>query len=96
MKSAPSERDTRVAVYLAEAMRNALDLLDDQSPATREPLLELSEERQQAGAFSKHRRELREAFIKYVEEYSLKEARARPENAASSTVLRGLKEPDPV
>jgi hypothetical protein len=76
MKSALSERDTRVVVYLAETMGNALNLLNDQSPATLGALLELYKERQRASAFPKHRRELREAFIKYVEEYSLKEARA--------------------
>jgi hypothetical protein len=69
IKSAMSERDTRVAVLIVENIRNALDLLDEQSPAVVEAMLEIGKERQSAGAFPKHRRELREAFIKYAEEH---------------------------
>ena len=94
IKSALSERDTRVAVLIVESIRNALDLLDEQSPTVLEAMLELGKESQRAGTFPKHRRELREAFIKYVEEQALKEARARERRLFQG--ITGLEEPDTV
>ena len=94
IKSALSERDTRVAVLIVESIRNALDMLDQQSPAVIEAMLELGKELQQMGTFPKHRRELGEAFIKYVEEHALKEAHARERRLFHG--ITGLEEPDTV
>jgi hypothetical protein len=94
IKSALSERDTRVAVLIVESIRNSLDLLDEQSPTVLEAMLDIGREHQRAGAFPKHRRELREAFIKYVEEQALKEARARERRLFQG--ITGLEEPDTV
>lgn len=77
IKSALSDRDTRVAVLIGESLRLALDLLDEQPPTVIEMIVSLAKERQRAGNFPKHRRELREALIKYTEEVCLKEARDR-------------------
>jgi hypothetical protein len=94
IKSTLSERDTRVAVLIVESIRNALDLLDEQSPTALEAMLELGKESQRAGTFPKHRRELREAFIRCVEEQALKEACARERRLFQG--IKGLEEPDTV
>jgi hypothetical protein len=94
IKSTLSERDTRVAVLIVESIRNALDLLDEQSPTVLEAMLELGKESQRAGTFPKHRRELREAFIRCVEEQALKEACARERRLFQG--IKGLEEPDTV
>jgi hypothetical protein len=59
-----------------------------------EAMLEIGRERQRAGAFPKHRRDVREAFLKYIEEQALKEARARERHLLHG--ITGLEEPDPV
>jgi hypothetical protein len=94
IKTALSDRDTRVAVVISEAMGNALDLLDEQSPTVIEVIVSLAKERQRTGNFPKHRRELREALIKYAEEVCLKEARDRESRLFHG--ITGLDEPDSV
>jgi hypothetical protein len=93
IKSALSERDTRVAVLVAESLRLALDLLDVQPPTVLEAIVSLAKERQHTGNFPKHRREVREALIKYAEEVCLKDARARERRLFEG--ITGLDEPDP-
>jgi len=77
IKTALSDRDTRVAILIGESLRLALDLLDEQPPTVIEAIVSLSKERQRTGNFPKHRRELREALIKYAEEVCWKGARDR-------------------
>ena len=92
IKSALSERDTRVAVLVDESLRLALDLLDVQPPTVLEAIVSLAKERQRTGNFPKHRREVREALIKYAEEVCLKEAYARERRLFQG--ITGLEEPD--
>ena len=66
-----------MAVLVGERLRLALDLLDEQPPTVLEAIVSLAKERQRTGNFPKHRREVREALIKYAEEVCLKEAHAR-------------------
>jgi hypothetical protein len=75
LKQALSDRDTRVAVLISEAIRNALDLLDEQSPTVIEAMIAVAKEVEPQRP--KHRAGVRQAIIEYAEEYCLKEARAR-------------------
>jgi hypothetical protein len=59
------------------APRNALDLLDEQPPDVIEAMLEAAKEAERAGGLPKQRAALRVEILKYAEDYSLKEARAR-------------------
>src|SRR5215475_16140351 len=92
IKTALSDRDTRVAILIGESLRLALDLLDEQPPTVIEAIVSLAKERQRTGNFPKHRRELREALIKYAEEVCLKEAYARERRLFQG--ITGLEEPD--
>lgn len=90
IKSALSERDTRVAVLISENIRNAFDLLDEQSPTVIEAMLEYAKEAERGRP--KHRAALRQAMMKYAEEYSLKEAKARERRLFQG--ITGVEEPD--
>jgi hypothetical protein len=77
IKSALKDRSVRVACLIAESIRNALDLLDEQPPDVIEAMLEAAKEAERAGGLPKQRAALRVEILKYAEDYSLKEARAR-------------------
>jgi hypothetical protein len=81
----------RIACLIAESIKNALDLLDEQPPDVIEAMLEGAQEADRSGTLPKHRHELRVATLKYMENYSLKEARARQRLFQGIT---GLEEPD--
>ena len=72
------ERNTRVACLIFESVRTALDLLDEQSPAVIEALIERTKDVQRTGygLLEGPRHDLREALIRYAEA-ALEEARAR-------------------
>lgn len=92
IKSALSERSTRVACLIAESIRNALDLLDEQSPDVIEAMLEHHKEEHRKGGLPKHRHDLRVAILKYIEDDALKEARARERRLFQG--ITGLEEAD--
>jgi hypothetical protein len=85
IKSALKDRSVRVACLIAESIRNALDLLDEQPPDVIEAMLEAAKEAERAGGLPKPRAALRAEILKYAEDYSLKEARAR-----ESRLFRGI------
>jgi hypothetical protein len=91
IKSALKERSVRVACLIAESIKNALDLLDEQPPDVIEAMLEGAKEADRSGTLPKHRHELRVAILKYMEDYSLKEAHAKERLFKGIT---GLEEPD--
>jgi hypothetical protein len=90
IKSALKERSVRVACLIAESIRNALDLLDEQTPDVI-AMLEGAKEADRSGTLPKHRHDLRIAILKYMEDHALKEARARQRLFQGIT---GLEEPD--
>jgi hypothetical protein len=77
IKSALKDRCVRVACLIAESIRNALDLLDEQPPDVIEAMLESAKEAERAAGLPKQRTALRAEILKYMDDYSLKEARAR-------------------
>jgi hypothetical protein len=92
IKSALKERSVRVACLIAESIRNALDLLDEQPPEVIEAMLEGAKEAERTGGLPKQRTALRAAILKYMEDYSLKEARAKERRLFEG--ITGLEEPD--
>jgi hypothetical protein len=91
IKSALNERSARVACLIAESIRNALDLLDEQSPDVIEAMLEHYKEAERKGVGPEQRHDLRIAILKYMEDHALKEARSRQRLFEGIT---GLEEPD--
>jgi hypothetical protein len=77
IKSALKERSVRMACLIAESIRNALDLLDEQTPDVIEAMLEGAKEADRSGTLPKHRHELRVAILKYMENHALREAHTR-------------------
>lgn len=92
IKAALKERSVRVACLIAESIRNALGLLEEQPPEVIEAMLEGAKEADRTGALPKHRHALRQEIIKYMENYALKEARARERRLFEG--ITGLEEPD--
>ena len=72
------ERNARVACLIFESIRTALDLLDQQSPAVIEALIEHAKDVQRTGygVLKGPRHDVRQALIEYGEA-ALEEARAR-------------------
>jgi hypothetical protein len=94
IKSALSEHSTRVACLIAESIRNALDLLDEQSPDVIEAMLEHAKEAERQGRAPKHRHDLRVAIFKYMEDHALKDARAREHRLFQGITGLEVEEPD--
>jgi hypothetical protein len=61
-------REGRVAILVHEGFGNALDLLDEQSAAVLEAMLERAKQLHQSGRAAEHRSKLRVAIIEYLEE----------------------------
>jgi hypothetical protein len=61
-------REGRVAILVHEGLGNALDLLDEQSAAVLEAMLERAKQLHQSGHAVEHRFKLRVAIIEYIEE----------------------------
>lgn len=66
----------RLAIFIGESIRNALDILDEQPAMVLEAMTEHAKRLQQSGNMPKHRHELRTAIIAYLEQ-RLHEAQAR-------------------
>jgi hypothetical protein len=90
IKSALGERSARVACLIADSIRNALDLLDEQSDVI-EAMLEHVKDAERKGIGREQRHDLRLAILRYMEDHALKEARARERLFQGIT---GLQEPD--
>ena len=74
-------RNVRVAVLVADTIRNALNLIDEQPAAVLEAMVGAAEELQQSGGAPKHRYDIRAALIKYLKERR-SEAEARERHLA--------------
>jgi hypothetical protein len=75
VQAALQDRETRIASHIVETLRHQFDMIDDEPPTVLEAVLEYGKDLQRIDkAAPKPRRELREAWIKYVE-YALGEAR---------------------
>jgi hypothetical protein len=61
-------RDVRVAVLIAEEIRNALNMVDEQPAAVIEALIEHDKHLQISGNVPKHKYSLRAANIEYLEQ----------------------------
>jgi hypothetical protein len=92
IKSALKERSVRVACLIAESIRNALDLLDEHPPDVIEAILDGAKEAERAGGLPEQRTALRAEILKCMENYSLKEARARDRRLFQG--ITGIEEPD--
>jgi hypothetical protein len=77
IRSALNERDTRVACLISESLRNAFDLVEEQSTTVLQAMLDASVEKERTGQYRvQHRRKLRDALREYLE-YALQEAHKR-------------------
>jgi hypothetical protein len=77
IKSALTERDSRIACHIVEMARSLFDLFDELSPPVLEALLDAHAERERSSQPGpKHRKEIRAALAKYAEQ-ALNEAKKR-------------------
>jgi len=65
---AMENRYARVAILIAENIRNALDLLDHQPVSALEAMIDHYKQQQLSGNAPKHRYRIRDALIEYAEE----------------------------
>jgi serine/threonine protein kinase HipA of HipAB toxin-antitoxin module len=76
IKSALTERDTRVAVLISGGVKASLDMIDEQSPAVLEAMLNIGKEKLRDKGYLLHRRGLAAEYMRYLEQ-ALKQATAR-------------------
>lgn len=84
-------REARVATLVADSIRNALDMLDEQPAAVLEAMIDRAKLLQRPGRGPKHRYKVRAALIDYLEE-RLQEAQARERRLAQA--ITGVENPN--